>query len=126
MNNQRQKEKNEHEKNKKQQQQMLLRDLRSYLSSFLLDMLVYIYPMATTFWNLLTWPGKWNETYNAVRTYFNPILFLQVYANQSYPPPPAGIYLLKVNNRNTRTRCEICSKLTIKIIERRQVLTLNM
>ena len=28
---------------------------------------------------------------------------------------PAGIYLLKVNNRNTRTRCEICSKLTIKI-----------
>ena len=32
---------------------------------------------------------------------------------------PAGIYLLKVNNRNTRTRCEICSKLTIKMIERR-------
>ena len=26
---------------------------------------------------------------------------------------PAGIYLLKVNNRNTRTRCGICSKLTI-------------
>ena len=33
---------------------------------------------------------------------------------------PAGIYLLKVNNRNTRTRCEICSKLTIKTSERRQ------
>ena len=32
---------------------------------------------------------------------------------------PAGIYLLKVNNRNSRTRCEICSKLTIKIPERR-------
>ena len=32
---------------------------------------------------------------------------------------PAGIYLLKVNNRNTRTRCEICSKLTIKKPERR-------
>ena len=31
----------------------------------------------------------------------------------------ASIYLLKVNNRNTRTRCEICSKLTIKIPERR-------
>ena len=27
---------------------------------------------------------------------------------------PADIYLLKVNNRNTRTRCEICSKLTTK------------
>ena len=32
---------------------------------------------------------------------------------------PAGIYLLKVNNRNTRTKCEICSKLTIKTPERR-------
>ena len=32
----------------------------------------------------------------------------------------AGIYLFKVNNRNTRTRCEICSKLTIKTIERHQ------
>ena len=31
---------------------------------------------------------------------------------------PAGIYLLKVNNRSTRTRCEICSKLTIKTPER--------
>ena len=31
----------------------------------------------------------------------------------------AGIYLLKVNNRNTRTRCEICSKLTIRTPERR-------
>ena len=25
---------------------------------------------------------------------------------------PADIYLLNVNNRNARTRCEICSKLT--------------
>ena len=25
---------------------------------------------------------------------------------------PAGMYPLKVNNRNTRTRCEICSKIT--------------
>ena len=31
------------------------------------------------------------------------------------------IYLLKVNNGNTRRRCEICSKLTIKIPERRQL-----
>ena len=28
--------------------------------------------------------------------------------------------MFKVNNRNTRTRCEICSKLTIKTPERRQ------
>ena len=32
---------------------------------------------------------------------------------------PAGIYLLKANNRNTRTRREICSKLTINTPERR-------
>ena len=40
------------------------------------------------------------------------------YVKKNYPFP-AGIYLLKVNNRNTRTRCEICSKLTIKTPERR-------
>ena len=33
--------------------------------------------------------------------------------------PAANIYLLKVNNKNTRKRCEICSKLTIKTPERR-------
>ena len=37
----------------------------------------------------------------------------------------AGIYLLKVNKRSTRTRCEICSKLTIKIPERRQWLSVR-
>ena len=48
--------------------------------------------------------------------------------NQSFTGLPAGIYLFKVNNRNTRTRCKICSKLTLKIPERRQslLLTLNI
>ena len=32
---------------------------------------------------------------------------------------PAGIYLLKVDNGNTRTRYEISSKLNIKTLERR-------
>ena len=31
---------------------------------------------------------------------------------------PTGNYMFKVNNRNTRTRCEICSKLAIKTPER--------
>ena len=39
-----------------------------------------------------------------------------------YPPylilNPAGNYMLKVNNRDTRKICEICSKLTIKTPER--------
>ena len=37
---------------------------------------------------------------------------------------PAGNYLFKVNNRNTRTRFEICSKSTIKTPEQRQWLVL--
>ena len=32
---------------------------------------------------------------------------------------PAVNFMFKVNNRNTRTRCETCSKLTIKITGRR-------
>ena len=33
---------------------------------------------------------------------------------------PVGICILKGNNKKTRTRCEICSKLTKKTPERRQ------
>ena len=39
---------------------------------------------------------------------------------------PVGIYLLKVNNRNTRTRCEICSKLIIVNVLVSLLLTLNI
>ena len=34
---------------------------------------------------------------------------------------PAKIYLFKVNNRNTRKKCEKCTMLTIKIPERRHL-----
>ena len=47
---------------------------------------------------------------------------IPVNAYTDHKPPtqiPVGIHLLKFNNRNTRTRCEICSKLTIKTLERR-------
>ena len=37
--------------------------------------------------------------------------------NTNYPP---NIYLFKVNNRSTRKRSEICSKLTIKTLDRSQ------
>ena len=33
---------------------------------------------------------------------------------------PAGIYLLKINNDNSKTRCTICSKLTKKTQEQPQ------
>ena len=38
---------------------------------------------------------------------------------------PANNYMFKINNRNTRTRCEICSKLTIKTPERRLLTIVN-
>ena len=41
---------------------------------------------------------------------------LQIYKSFN----PVDIYLLKTNNRNTRTRCEICSKLKIKTPEQGQ------
>ena len=48
-------------------------------------------------------------------------------------PLPVGNYMFKVNHRNPRLMCEICSKLTIKTPERRQrphfgvlLLTLNI
>ena len=30
---------------------------------------------------------------------------------------PADIYLLKVNNRNTRARCKICARLTTELFQ---------
>ena len=47
---------------------------------------------------------------------------------------PVGIYMLKVKNRKSRARCEMCSNLTIKALERRRwrlsgvffLLTLNI
>ena len=35
----------------------------------------------------------------------------------------AGNYMFKVNSKNARTRCELCSKLTIKTLEQRQTFT---
>ena len=38
----------------------------------------------------------------------------------------AGINLLKVNNRNTRKRCEICSKVRIRTPERHHVVVVSL
>ena len=52
---------------------------------------------------------------------FNCSLSVHVITNENYWTfHPSGIYLLKVNNKNTRTRFEICWKLTIKTPEIRQ------
>ena len=50
----------------------------------------------------------------ATTRYFSLLLFPRFSNN------PANIFLFKVNNRNSRKRCEICSKLTTKTPEIRQ------
>ena len=64
------------------------------------------------------------EFFNITETWTQPICYqivikrsycekgwVQTFSRQVAISFPAGIYLLKVNNRNTRLRCEICSKL---------------
>ena len=63
---------------------------------------------------------------NGVKMFYQPFLFMNTVKDKflfhffTINNNPAGICLLKVNNRSTRTRCEICSKLTIKTPERHQ------
>ena len=49
----------------------------------------------------------------------NIIYYFQTFCNRERLFPP-GNYMFKVKNRNTGTRCEICSELTLKTPERRQ------
>ena len=57
------------------------------------------------------------------RQIFDSLISLSKFTSINFGIPyPVGIYLLKVNNRNTRTRCEICSKLTIKTMDNGVVL----
>ena len=41
---------------------------------------------------------------------------VEAYSHEYEQKYPANIYLFKVNNRNTRKRSKICSKLTIKTV----------
>ena len=54
------------------------------------------------------------ERKKAKKSFFskNTVSPMQILSNYN----PVGNYMFKVNNRNTGTRCEICSKLTIKKI----------
>ena len=57
--------------------------------------------------------------YSIKKNFFNKMnILLMLPKRWTRKENPASIYLLKVNNRDTKTRCEICSKLTIKTPER--------
>ena len=64
---------------------------------------------------------KRKRGHKVMNTWCNDISFMGVQTVEThiFSIPPAGNCMFKVNNRNTRTRCEICSKLTIKTPERR-------
>ena len=59
---------------------------------------------------------KWYFMHKRQDGYFTPFLFLIC---NPFIIFPTNIYLFKFNNRNTRTRYAICSKLTIKTPEGR-------
>ena len=64
--------------------------------------------------NISMWRNKSKSHYIIFPTKGKNCQFLwycEEYISHNYP---ASIYMFKVNNKNTTTRCEICSKLTIK------------
>ena len=81
-----------------------------YFYSSIYHLSIHSYPDSS---NLEWWTFK-----NKMRLILVMIVITFIYS--SIVDVPAGIYLLKVNKRNTRTRWEICSELTIKTQERRQ------
>ena len=75
-----------------------------------------------------SWGKKWSLTKLSIFTFYlesktkfwwNSIS-IQYHKLVSWFLCPAVIYVLKANYKNTRARCEICSKLTIKTPEQRQ------
>ena len=72
-------------------------------------------PLRIAYNNLITQPVFICPKSTMLTTTF-PLLTLNNVNTNSYP---ANIYLFKVNKRNSRKRCEICSKLSIKTAERR-------
>ena len=69
---------------------------------------------STSEWKAYPWKACWT-----LITCSSKVINCEHVAQTKYNDNPVSIYPLKVSNRNTRARCEICSKLTIKTPERR-------
>ena len=75
------------------------------------------------------WTSEWHtdthtHTHTHTRTHRAKILGLQW--DKSNGTFPAGNYMFKANIKNSRTRCEICSNVTLKTPKRRQFLLLTL
>ena len=67
-------------------------------------------------WQRWCYPSDFDVTFNKISTLFWFLYnFLRIITQY-----PVNMYLLQVNNRDSRRKCEICSKLNIKTPERRQ------
>ena len=86
----------------------------------ILTILYYLFPLlwCDTMWFSVTWCRNIKDVSLLLP---NGLAHSETLAWEDLPSS-TGIYLLKINNRNTRARCEICSKLTIKTLERRSKL----
>ena len=82
-----------------------------------------ILTMLTTYTKVIfTWFCSYNESRNWLSDLKAITPLLMILVRKIFTDTitnPVGNYMFKVNNRNTRRRCEIYSKLTIKIPERR-------
>ena len=79
-----------------------------------------LYVFHSTFW-ILNFYLQWQKLahFRQLWKLDNPNHFAYIQFFAKWSILPVGNYMSKVNYRNTRTRCEICSKLTVKTPERR-------
>ena len=58
-------------------------------------------------------------TFNNIQPCSGILMHIRIYRGIFWHYCSVGNYMFKVSNRGTRARCEICSKVTIKTLERR-------
>ena len=79
--------------------------------SFLNYITFFNCPLVHIHWQIKRQEGKGNSSLVIISTHSQILILKNARLIISYP---TGNYIFKVNNRNSTTRCEICSKLTIK------------
>ena len=93
---------------------------RNFIFGTILALLTYSLRVALAPWKLAM--NKWSSSYwcNSSPGYHVLWKNRKLKSDKVKLRCPASIYLLKVSNRSTRKRCDMCSKLKIKTPERRQ------
>ena len=77
-------------------------------------------PFLYSRWALLLQSNRLNGTMSTLAFRLKSVWWVGKLNSEVIRPNPVGINMVRVNNKNTNTMCEICSKLTLKKPERRQ------